>query len=171
MRSLCSQLRFSYASLKQTPSPPKLAFTSLADPITSIIDSLYPEYTRWKIDIHTQHYTELYKEESIVYLTADSDNVITDLVLGTTYIVGGLVDHNTFPRLCLSKAVENGVKNGRLPIDDYVKMKGRKVLTVNNIVEIMVRYCECRDWGVAFLGCIPDRKLEIQTKEKKDHVA
>ncbi|KAK5396728.1 tRNA (guanine(9)-N(1))-methyltransferase, partial [Exophiala xenobiotica] len=37
-------------------------------------------------------------------------------------------------------------------------MQSRKVLTTNHVVEIMIRWLECGDWGEAFMKVIPKRK-------------
>jgi hypothetical protein len=49
-------------------------------------------------------------------------------------------------------------------------MKSRKILTVNNIVEILVKFAECRDRKEAFLGCIPTRKVvkEVGIEEEAE---
>jgi len=40
-----------------------------------------------------------------------------------------------------------------------VKMASRKVLTVNQVVDIMLRWLQTKDWEKAFLQVIPSRKL------------
>ena len=106
---------------------------------------------------------------SIIYLTADSPNTITSLVPNTTYIIGGLVDKNRHKGLCYRQACEassqksHGESNisiptAKLPIGEYMTMQSRTVLTVNHVVEIMLRWLESGDWGEAFLSVIPKRK-------------
>lgn len=38
---------------------------------------------------------ELWRPQDIVYLTADSDNVLQTLDNNKIYVIGGLVDHNS----------------------------------------------------------------------------
>jgi len=61
--------------------------------------------------------------------------------------------------LCFNKAVKQGIQHGRLPIGDYIKMAARHVLTVNQVLEIMLRWLETREWEKAFMAIIPQRKL------------
>ena len=45
-------------------------------------------------------------------------------------------------------------------------MATRHVLTVNQVLEIMLRWLEVHDWEQAFMAVIPKRKFpEIQKKE------
>lgn len=39
-------------------------------------------------------------------------------------------------------------------------MPSRKVLTVNQVVDIMLRWLETRDWAAAFDAAIPKRKFK-----------
>lgn len=61
--------------------------------------------------------------------------------------------------LCYNKAVGQGIQTAKLPIGDYVKMASRFVLTTNQVVEIMIRWLECKDWEKAFMEVIPQRKM------------
>lgn len=55
-----------------------------------------------------------------MYLTADSENLIEVLDSEMTYIVGGIVDHNRYKLLTYKKAMEQGIKHGRLPIRENI---------------------------------------------------
>ena len=51
--------------------------------------------------------------------------------------------------------------HAKLPIGAFVAdMPSRKVLTVNQVVEIMLRWLETRDWAAAFDQSIPKRKFK-----------
>jgi tRNA (guanine9-N1)-methyltransferase len=45
-------------------------------------------------------------KSKLVYLTADSDNLIDTLDKDMIYIVGGIVDHNRYKLLTYKKATE-----------------------------------------------------------------
>ncbi|EXJ89972.1 hypothetical protein A1O3_03039 [Capronia epimyces CBS 606.96] len=94
----------------------------------------------------------------VVYLTSDSPDTLTELHPYSTYIVGGLVDKNRHKGICYKIACERGIKTAKLPIGEYMDMQSRKVLATNHVVEIMIRWLECGDWGEAFMKVIPKRK-------------
>jgi tRNA (guanine9-N1)-methyltransferase len=68
--------------------------------------------------------------------------------------------------VCYNKAVKQGIQHGRLPIGDYIKMASRHVLTINQVLEIMLRWLETRDWEKAFMHVIPKRKLPEAQQRK-----
>jgi tRNA (guanine9-N1)-methyltransferase len=105
--------------------------------------------------------------DKTVYLTTEGTEALTTLEPNTTYIIGGIVDRNRYKGLCYEKAASQGLRTARLPIDDYIKMSSRKVLTCNHVVEIMLKYLECKDWKTAFHQVIPERKLNEDTKLTK----
>jgi len=136
---------------------------------------------RWKgVQISTQPYQDVLSDvpsEHLVYLTADSPNVINSLEKEKVYIIGGIVDKNrhkvspltsvlTSQSLCFDKAVKQGIQHGRLPIGDYIKMAARHVLTVNQVLEIMLQWLETKDWETAFRAIIPARKLPEGKQDK-----
>lgn len=73
---------------------------------------------------------------------------------------------NDIQNLCYNKAKDQGIRTAKLPIGEYIKMSSRFVLTTNQVVEIMLRYLECRDWKAAFMEVIPQRK-QPKLKPKK----
>jgi len=123
--------------------------------------------------------TQKAPQESVVYLTADSEEELTELKAEETYIIGGICDHNRykvddhFPlslissqpilmqNLCLNKAKESGVRTARLPIGRYLaSLPTRKVLTVNQVFEILLKWVETKDWEEALYAVIPKRKFQ-----------
>lgn len=122
-----------------------------------------------------------------IYLTADTDDTLTVLEPGKTYIIGGIVDKNRYKGLCRAKADRLGIRAAKLPLsqemleavernvssqgdsiqDDAGKdgqddkgFVGRKVLTVNQVVEILTAWTETRDWVTALEKALPRRKLK-----------
>lgn len=102
-------------------------------------------------------------KEDVIYLTADTDDTITCLEPGKTYVIGGIVDRNRYKHLCAKKAEALGVRMARLPIDpsflDGQPMQARKVLTVNQVFAILVGWTETRDWTEALKRGLPARKF------------
>ncbi|KIW15050.1 tRNA (guanine(9)-N1)-methyltransferase [Exophiala spinifera] len=107
----------------------------------------------------------------VVYLTSDSPHTLSELSPYSTYIVGGLVDKNRHKGICYKIARERGIKTAKLPIGEFLEMQSRKVLATNHVVEIMVRWLECGDWGEAFMKVIPKRKggkLRAESEQQSD---
>ncbi|RYN41828.1 tRNA (guanine(9)-N1)-methyltransferase [Alternaria arborescens] len=98
------------------------------------------------------------EEGEVVYLSSESDNVLTHLKPNSTYIIGGLVDKNRHKGICHNRAVERGIKTAKLPIGEYLEMKSRQVLVTNHVLEIMLKWMEFGDWGKAFMAVMPERK-------------
>jgi tRNA (guanine9-N1)-methyltransferase len=94
----------------------------------------------------------------LVYLSAESENVLDKLESGTCYVIGGLIDKNRHKGHCYNLATKAGIPTARLPIDEYVKLSTRKVLTTNHVVEILVKFLETGDWEKSFVEIIPTRK-------------
>jgi len=107
-------------------------------------------------------------KQTVVYLTADSDEELTELKPDETYVIGGICDHNRLKNECLNKAQASGIRTARLPIGTYLSdLRTRKVLTVNQAFEILVHWVDTRDWESAFHTVIPKRKFEESSKEKE----
>lgn len=94
----------------------------------------------------------------IIYLSSESDNILTHLKPNSTYIIGGLVDKNRHKGVCHKRAVNRGIKTAKLPIKEYLEMRDRQVLVTNHVMEILLKWMECGDWGKAFMEVIPQRK-------------
>lgn len=87
-------------------------------------------YLNWDIKITEESFLNLFKIDQIVYLTSDSENVLTELDKDAVYIIGGLVDHNHHKGLSLKRAEEKGLRTARLPLSEHISIKTRTVLTI-----------------------------------------
>jgi tRNA (guanine9-N1)-methyltransferase len=98
------------------------------------------------------------EEGEIIYLSSESDNVLTHLKPNSIYIIGGLVDKNRHKGICHKRAVARGIKTAKLPIKEYLEMRDRQVLVTNHVLEILLKWMEFGDWGKAFMEVMPKRK-------------
>jgi len=153
-KSMASQLCHTYASNRRAPrSFESLVCTSLGGRLKLELEAINDgAYRRWRRVLFTESsYEELcslnasdvnlddFKESSgqslprfdknkLVYLTADSENEITELSEDETYIIGGIVDRNRHKNLCFNKAKNKSIHTARLPIGTYLSdMKTSKV--------------------------------------------
>ena len=94
----------------------------------------------------------------IIYLTSESPHTLTRLAPHGTYIIGGLVDRNRHKGICYQRAAARGVRTAKLPIADYMQMSSRFVLATNHVVEILLAWLDCGDWGQALEKVMPKRK-------------
>ncbi|KAI9908617.1 hypothetical protein PsorP6_003974 [Peronosclerospora sorghi] len=107
----------------------------------------------------SRSYMDIFKKDSLVYLTADSPTVITKLSRNKVYIIGGIVDRNRLKGITYQKAVEQGIATAKLPLDAVVELgSNTRVLTVNHVYEILAYFSEVNDWAQATLAALPSRK-------------
>ena len=52
-----------------------------------------PSHVNWDVHFDEDLFCNSYAG-SLMYLTAESSNVLTDIEPGKVYVIGGLVDHN-----------------------------------------------------------------------------
>ncbi|XP_015606793.1 tRNA methyltransferase 10 homolog A [Cephus cinctus] len=115
-------------------------------------------YEHWDVKFYPETYLNVYPKDKIVYLTSESENVIETLDHECVYVIGGLVDHNRYKGFCHRLAQEAGVRHGQLPLNKFLHMKARKVLTIDHVFEILLRVTEGKSWQEAFLQVLPERK-------------
>nr|CAG4643487.1 EOG090X0D3U [Ilyocryptus agilis] len=139
--------------------------------------SKHQGYRNWDVNFHDKHYSELFTESQIVYLTSESENVIEKVEDDKVYIIGGLVDHNSQKGLCHRLALEKGFSHARLPIAENIDLKTRKVLTIDHgnsisniyikevyeiisyvVFHVIVNVCNGQSWKEALLQVLPARK-------------
>ncbi|CAJ0899596.1 14337_t:CDS:10 [Entrophospora sp. SA101] len=181
--SLSSQLTRCYSTNRSTINPVDLIFTSFNKRIEERFVLRLKDYLNWKnISFHSQYYLNYFNTDNnnrtnsdggddggngkLIYLTADSDNIINTLDENNIYIIGGIVDKNRHKSLCYNKAVEEGIETARLPIENFIKLSSRKVLAINHVFDILIKWLEHKDWEKAFLESEFKQILRKSTHEK-----
>lgn len=168
---LGKQIRWCYSANRRAANPVQLHVVGIEGQIKDRLDSV-GDYKNWDIHSSEKGYEELFNKDSIVYLSSDSPNILTDLEPDKVYIIGGLVDHNHYKGLCHQMAVDKGLAHAQLPISEYIQLKSRKVLTINHVFEILLSYTETKDWQKAFYTILPQRKgvalKDLPDREEKE---
>ncbi|TFK43841.1 guanine-1-methyltransferase-domain-containing protein [Crucibulum laeve] len=154
-----SSSKFEAASVQESSSAVSTAQDSQ--------DTLKTQYSRQPESAGIEHHNDVQKK--VVYLTADSEDELTELKADEIYIIGGICDHNRYKNLCLNKAKASGIRTARLPIGRYLaSLPTRKVLTVNQVFEILLKWVETKDWEESFYSVIPKRKFQAGGKDKSE---
>ncbi|KYQ47060.1 RNA (guanine-9-)-methyltransferase domain-containing protein 2 [Trachymyrmex zeteki] len=166
---LTKQILRCYTLNRRAMAPMQFSLTSFTGKSRTSMEK-HNGYKHWDVSFHTEPYINVYPKDKIIYLTSESNNVIDRLEHDCIYVIGGLVDHNAHKGMCHKLAREAGVRHGRLPLDKFLQMKARKVLTIDHVFEILLRVSEGDIWQKAFLKVLPERKnarpiISVQSKE------
>ncbi|XP_028160851.1 tRNA methyltransferase 10 homolog A [Ostrinia furnacalis] len=146
-----------YSINRRSNTPLQFHVTSFGEKSKNDI-SRHNGYENWDVEFHEESYLDVFPKEKLVYLSSESENVIENFEDDTFYIIGGLVDHNKHKGLCHTIATEQGIRHGQLPLDKYVNMQTRKVLTIDHVFEIVLKVCEGVSWQDALIKVLPVRK-------------
>lgn len=159
LRKALHQLQYCYATNRRAFNPLQLYITSFSGRgLVELCNKTGSNCSNWDVHIMQENYIDLFGKDNVMYLTSESPNVLMSLNTNVAYIIGGLVDHNSCKGLCYKLATEAGVPHAQLPISQYLDMKTCKVLTINHVFEILLRYTETENWETAFFTVIPKRK-------------
>lgn len=170
--SLSNQITRCYSAMRHSGYRVGLTVSPVNKRLKERFDGALSDYKNWKnVTFHDDKtFDDFVKEQpgqkdAVVYLTADTEEELTELEEGKTYVIGGIVDKNRHKNLCINKAKEHGVKFARLPIGKYIQMNCRHVLATSHVFELMCLWFEKnKDWEAAFNAVLPPRKI----KETRD---
>lgn len=106
---------------------------------------------------HRQH-VDVFPREQLVYLTADSPNVLRRFDHSKVYIIGAMVDRTIQSGLSLANAKRLKLATARLPLDEFLHWEmGAKNLTLDQMIRIMLTIKDTGSW-VKALEFVPKRK-------------
>ncbi|XP_006890099.1 PREDICTED: mitochondrial ribonuclease P protein 1 [Elephantulus edwardii] len=103
-------------------------------------------------------HVDLFPKDNIIYLTADSPNVMTTFQHDKVYIIGSFVDKNIRPGTSLANAKRLKLATECLPLDKYLQWgTGTKNLTLDQMIRILLSLKNTGSWEEA-LKFVPKRK-------------
>ncbi|XP_039991551.1 tRNA methyltransferase 10 homolog C [Xiphias gladius] len=115
-------------------------------------------WNRLLITSSDRQHVDLFPRERLVYLTADSPNVLRTFDHSKVYIIGALVDRSIQSGLSLANAKRLKLATARLPLDEFLHWEiGAKTLTLDQMIRIMLTLKETGKWEEA-LKFVPKRK-------------
>lgn len=167
---LTKQLQRCYSQNRRADHPLQFHITSFGGKCKARLDEYVEGYKQWDVYFKEEKYVDVFDKEKIVFLCAESPNVLEEVDPNKIYIIGGLVDHNHHKGYCYKQATEQGLSHAQLPIGKYVLLNSRKVLTINHVFEILVSVVNNGgNWKEAFYSILPPRKLEATPPEGEPH--
>ncbi|XP_018420772.1 PREDICTED: mitochondrial ribonuclease P protein 1 [Nanorana parkeri] len=156
-----SQLMMSVGSNKISGDPFHIHFCNLqpGGPYHKELVKRYQEaWDKLLITATEKSHIDIFPRDRLVYLTADSPNVIKEFDHEKIYIVGAFVDKCQKTGVSLGIAKRLNLATARLPLDNYLKWDiGAKNLTLNQMIEILMATKDTGDWKNA-LSFVPTRK-------------
>lgn len=155
----CKQLLHCYSINRRLADPMQFYITGIKEKSKGEAEmSKHEGYKNWDAHFHSEDFDAVLPKDRVVYLSSESDNVLSELEPEKYYVIGGLVDHNAHKGLTHKLAVDKGVAHARLPIDEFIKMKTRKVLTIDHVFSILASVTAGKSWRDSFLKVLPERK-------------
>lgn len=169
INSLALQIRSSYASNKKSAHPCQLTATSVNGTTLELLQNVsgFEEWSNWAFTVTSNSIKEHFANQldRIIYLTSDSETILSELQDDKIYVIGGIVDRNRLKYTTLNRAKELEVATARLPISEYLQeMAATRVLTCNHVVELLLEK-RTKSWKDALKAVLPHRKNAKFEKE------
>lgn len=159
IRSTVSQIKLSYSILRHHGFclKPLLCSGSASSQIACSLRD-YEGFRAFPPVMRVEHWSDFVEKDKVIYLTADSEEVLWKIQPNTYYIIGAFVDHNRCKGLTSGTASHYAVKTARLPIQETMVVGNMcKVLTINHVVDVLARFCVTQSWEKAF-EALPTRR-------------
>eukprot|EP00924_Labyrinthula_sp_SR-Ha-C_P013791 snap_masked-scaffold_5-processed-gene-13.61-mRNA-1 protein AED:0.39 eAED:0.42 QI:0/0/0/0.5/1/1/2/0/427 len=148
INSLHSQLLHLYATNKRALAPSQISLINLCTNSFNFFNKVTNKsHESFQLSFTRTPLSSYAAKEKLVYLTADSPNLLTELKPHHTYIIGGLVDKNRHKNICFNRAKSLNIPTARLPLPALDK----SVLTVNHIGAVLLDYNATKSWQFSFV--------------------
>lgn len=164
-------------SFSGTPEPCQFYLTSINGKVREYADAKNFHLDNWDANVISENWYDYFKStgelSTVVFLSPDSEASLPDEETMVSqqadhiFIIGGLCDHNFHKNLTLTLANEKSVPTAKLPIDEHLKMSTSRVLSINQVFEIVLNVTTGSSWKDSFLQSIPLRKRAIKEVDQQ----
>ena len=158
--------------------PCQFYLTSINGTVKEYADAKNFHLNNWDANIVSESWYDYFKSmnelSKVVFLSPDSQVSLPDEEAMVSkrddqiFIIGGLCDHNFHKNMTLTLANEKSVPTAKLPIDDHLKMSSSRVLSINQVFEIVLNVATGSSWKDSLLHSIPMRKRVIEDQPASD---
>ena len=119
--SLCQQVMYSYGMIRRAPKPLRLCLSSVNGIIKEKLEKIQG-FSKWYAEHYESDFMSMnvedssyhYQNDHIIYLSADAEEVLTELDPSYLYVIGGIVDRNRYKNLTFDKAKRLGIRTAKL---------------------------------------------------------
>lgn len=163
LKSLFQQVLYCYGANRRATHPVRLALSGIRPGSeTDIGLRKQSGFDTWPVQIIEGAYVDAFPREKLVYLTADSEEVLESFDADKVYIIGGIVDRNRLKGATMQKAVEQDIATAQLPLGAHIEMGSySRVLAVNHVLSMILDHQATGDWRGVCERCVPGRKTLI----------
>lgn len=151
---LARQLSRVYGANKKSENPCKLSLANLdkTSKTFQICCDKNDGFANYILDFQEKPIQEVFheKKSSVIYLTPDSEETLTEISNEKIYVIGGLVDDSVKKHSTLNFAKENGFKTAKLPIEEFCERKKgsfKQILTIDQVFEIILKKHQGLSWS------------------------
>ncbi|KAJ1116948.1 hypothetical protein NDU88_005150 [Pleurodeles waltl] len=161
LENTVSQLMESEGWNRRSPDPFHIHFCNLQRDGSyhkELVKRYQGAWERLFLSSTEKSHIDIFPAHELVYLTADSPNVMKTFEHDKVYIIGSLVDKSQQTALSLANAKRLNLATLRLPLEKYLQWEiGAKNLTLDQMIRILLTLKDTGDWKKA-LEFVPKRK-------------
>ncbi|XP_015786247.1 tRNA (guanine(9)-N1)-methyltransferase-like [Tetranychus urticae] len=134
--TITAQIKICIGSLRKSREPVDLYFCNFdpTSPVARLLELDFGPPSSYLVEATSKSYFDLFPREKLVYLTADTDNVL-QYDPDDIYIIGGMIDAQTNEPVSAAKAEKEGLRTAKLHVTNIIQMF---------IIRI---YIHCVNWG------------------------
>lgn len=123
--------------------------------------TLIPTFSEpsFPVEVHQQCFSKAFPKNQLVYLTPNSNSVLSEYNPNDVYVVPGLIDKAYDGPVASARAKQLGIRTAWFPLNRHLPLgRAHCGLPFNIMLDILMDFKNTRDWPTA-LKHIPQRKL------------
>ncbi|CAH0489394.1 unnamed protein product [Peronospora farinosa] len=166
--SIFKQLGCAYGYLKVCPLDQLLSLQLVSCTHELALICALRGVLSWKIGRHEEPLEQLYDARELVYLSPDSETVLTQLDPACVYVVGGIVDRSVRKGQTKAKAASHGIRTACLPLQEHFGTRVRThIMNLDSVIIALNEVANHGDWVRAFKRAVPPRIVRRKGRHTK----